>query len=124
MPAGWVDGLPVGLQLVAAEGADERLLALAARHWRGLGPVHIEGAPHEHPNERLSRRKAQSWPGPRRAFATRRGAHLGAHPSGRPESAARRRCDLLAWHSHAAATAPSLAADYRPVRGSFSVNRP
>lgn len=34
LPAGWVGGLPVGLQLVAAEGADERLLALAARHWR------------------------------------------------------------------------------------------
>lgn len=34
LPAGWVDGLPVGLQLVAADGADERLLALAARHWR------------------------------------------------------------------------------------------
>lgn len=34
LPAGWVDGLPVGLQLVAAEGADERLLALAARYWR------------------------------------------------------------------------------------------
>ena len=34
LPAGFVDGLPVGLQLVAAEGADERLLALAARHWQ------------------------------------------------------------------------------------------
>lgn len=34
LPAGFVDGMPVSLQLVAAEGADERLLALAARHWQ------------------------------------------------------------------------------------------
>lgn len=34
LPAGWVDGLPVGLQLVAAAGADEALLALAARRWQ------------------------------------------------------------------------------------------
>ena len=34
LPAGWVDGLPVGLQLVAAAGADEALLALAAGLWQ------------------------------------------------------------------------------------------
>lgn len=34
LPAGWVDGLPVGLQLVAAAGADEALLALAASRWQ------------------------------------------------------------------------------------------
>ncbi|MCZ8439080.1 amidase [Achromobacter xylosoxidans] len=37
LPAGFVDGMPVALQLVAAEGADARLLALAARHWRRPG---------------------------------------------------------------------------------------
>ncbi len=37
LPAGFVNGMPVGLQLVAAEGADERLLALAARHWQRGG---------------------------------------------------------------------------------------
>ena len=30
----------------------------------------------------------------------------------------------LAWHSHAAASAPSLPPDFPPVRGSFCVNRP
>ncbi|MNK27755.1 Glutamyl-tRNA(Gln) amidotransferase subunit A [compost metagenome] len=34
LPAGWVNGLPVGLQLVAAAGADEALLALAASRWQ------------------------------------------------------------------------------------------
>ncbi|CAB3631292.1 amidase [Achromobacter pestifer] len=34
LPAGWVDGMPVGLQLVAAAGADEKLLALAASRWQ------------------------------------------------------------------------------------------
>jgi len=37
LPAGWVNGLPVGLQLVAAAGADEALLALAARRWHPPG---------------------------------------------------------------------------------------
>ncbi|MGE8657205.1 MAG: amidase [Achromobacter sp.] len=37
LPAGFVDGMPVALQLVAADGADARLLALAARHWRRPG---------------------------------------------------------------------------------------
>ena len=34
LPAGFVDGLPVGLQLVGPAGADAALLALAARHWK------------------------------------------------------------------------------------------
>jgi aspartyl-tRNA(Asn)/glutamyl-tRNA(Gln) amidotransferase subunit A len=34
LPAGWVNGMPVGLQLVAAAGADEALLALAASRWQ------------------------------------------------------------------------------------------
>ncbi|MBB1624368.1 amidase [Achromobacter sp. UMC71] len=34
LPAGFVDGMPVSLQLVAAEGSDARLLALAAQHWQ------------------------------------------------------------------------------------------
>lgn len=34
LPAGWVNGMPVGLQLVAAAGADETLLALAASRWQ------------------------------------------------------------------------------------------
>lgn len=37
LPAGWVNGLPVGLQLVAAAGADEALLALAACRWQPPG---------------------------------------------------------------------------------------
>ena len=35
LPAGFVDGLPVGLQLVGPAGADAALLALAARHCAG-----------------------------------------------------------------------------------------
>ncbi|CAB3915334.1 amidase [Achromobacter deleyi] len=34
LPAGFVDGMPVSLQLVAAEGSDARLLALAAQRWQ------------------------------------------------------------------------------------------
>ncbi len=34
LPAGWVNGMPVGLQLVAAAGADEALLALAVSRWQ------------------------------------------------------------------------------------------
>ncbi|MCH3703341.1 hypothetical protein LZB55_08705, partial [Campylobacter lari] len=34
LPAGWVDGLPVGLHLWGAVGAYFRLGGLAARHWR------------------------------------------------------------------------------------------
>ncbi|MFY0476647.1 amidase [Achromobacter marplatensis] len=34
LPAGWVNGMPVGLQLVAAAGTDEALLALAASRWQ------------------------------------------------------------------------------------------
>lgn len=34
LPAGWVNGMPVGLQLVAAAGADASLLALAASRWQ------------------------------------------------------------------------------------------
>ncbi len=34
LPAGFMDGLPVGLQLVGPAGADAALLALAARHWK------------------------------------------------------------------------------------------
>ncbi|MBB1595875.1 amidase [Achromobacter sp. UMC46] len=34
LPVGWVDGMPVGLQLVAAAGTDEALLALAASRWQ------------------------------------------------------------------------------------------
>ena len=40
------------------------------------------------------------------------------------KSGAMRRCGHLAWHSHAAASAPSLPPDFPPVRGSFCVNRP
>ena len=48
---------------------------------------------------------------------------FGAH-SGQAKSGAMRRCGHLAWHSHAAASAPSLPPDFPPVRGSFCVNRP
>jgi len=37
LPAGWVNGMPVGLQLVAAAGSDEALLALAASRWQAPG---------------------------------------------------------------------------------------
>ena len=49
----------------------------------------------------------------RRAFGCS-GREIGRHASLRPP----------AWHSHAAASAPSLPPDFPPVRGSFCVNRP
>jgi aspartyl-tRNA(Asn)/glutamyl-tRNA(Gln) amidotransferase subunit A len=45
VPCGLVDGLPVGLQVAAARGADALVLAVAAAVERSLGPL---GPPRHH----------------------------------------------------------------------------